>query len=442
MAKVVIIGAGNVELTRKILSDLFSCAELAGTLHIALHDVDPGRLATARHLASRLDAEAGARARIDAGDDRRPLLDSADFVICQFNIGGHDAVLRDFEISRRYGLRQTLGDTLGAGGIFLALRTIPEAVGLAGDMTELCPDAWLLNYTDPMATLCWAIRAATPLRNVAGLCYSVRDTHALLADLVGRELEEIDFLTAGVNHQAFVLRFESEGRSLYPELDLLMESDQELRGHVRSEIYRRFRYFPTESSEHAAEYVPWFLPHDQEVVRLGLPVDESLRRSARKLDSYERLRGSLATGEPLLARWKHFEMASEMIHSMITGTPREIHLTLPNAGLIDNLPAEACVEVPAVVDRSGVRPRRVGSLPVQLAALNRTFLNVVELTVTAALEDQRSAVYQAAMLDPNTSATLPVPAIERLCDELIDAHRALLPAGIVRGTPTTSGRAR
>ncbi|GAA2904387.1 alpha-glucosidase/alpha-galactosidase [Streptosporangium fragile] len=441
MTKVVITGAGNVELTRKILSDLFSCAELAGALHVALHDVDPGRLATAQALASRLDSETGARARVDGGEDRRPLLDGADFVICQFDIGGYDAVLRDFEIPRRYGLRQTLGDTIGVGGIFRALRTIPELVGLAGDMAELCPDAWLLNYTDPMATLCWAVRAGTPLRNVAGLCYSVRDTHALLADLVGRELEEIAFRTAGVNHQSFVLRFESEGRSLYPELDLLMESDQELRGHVRSEIYRRFGYFPTESSEHAAEYVPWFLPHDKEVVRLGLPVDESLRRSARKLDSYERLRGSLASGEPLLARWKHFEVASEVIHSMVTGTSREVYLTLPNAGLIDNLPAEACVEVPAIVDGSGVHPLPIGSLPVQLAALNRTFLNVVELTVTAALEEQRSAVYQAAMLDPNTSATLPVSAIDDLCDELIDAHRTLLPAGIVRGRRTMSGRA-
>ncbi|MET8049721.1 hypothetical protein ABZU75_19185 [Streptosporangium sp. NPDC005286] len=280
-----------------------------------------------------------------------------------------------------------------------------------------------------MATLCWAVHAGTPLRRVAALCHSVRDTHALLADLVGRELEEITFRTAGVNHQAFVLRCESEGRSLYADLDLLMEEDQELRGHVRSEIYRRFGYFPTESSEHAAEYVPWFLPHDKEVERLSLPIDESLRRRARKLDAYERLRGSLAAGEPVLAKWKHFEMASEVIHSMLTGTPREVYLTLPNAGLIDNLPEQACVEVPA------------GALPVQLAALNRTFLNVVELTVTAALEERRSAVYQAAMLDPNTSATLPLAAIEELCDELVDAHEAALPPGIVRGRPIASGRA-
>ncbi|GAB1817687.1 family 4 glycosyl hydrolase [Herbidospora sp. RD11066] len=426
MAKIVITGAGNVELTRKILSDLLSCTELAGTLHLALHDVDPGRLATAEALALRLDAETGARARIEAAETRSVLLDGADFVVCQFDVGGYDALLRDIEIPRRYGLRQTLGDTIGIGGIFRALRTIPEMLALASDMAARCPDAWLLNYTDPMAALCWAVRAATPLRRMAGLCHSVRDTHALLADLVGRELADIDFVTAGVNHQAFVLRFESEGRSLHPDLDRLIADDPD----VRSEIYRRFGHFPTESSEHAAEYVPWFLPHDAEVKRLGLPIDESLRRSARKLDSYERLRGSLASGEPLLARWKHFEMASEVIHSLLTGVPREVYLTVPNDGLIDNLTPDACVEVPARVDGHGIHPVPVGRLPVQLAALNRTFLNVVELTVTAALEERRSAVYQAAMLDPCTSATLPVAAVEDLCDALIDAHGPLLPAGI------------
>ncbi|WP_062432817.1 family 4 glycosyl hydrolase [Herbidospora daliensis] len=429
MTRIVITGAGNVDLTRKILSDLFSAPELAGALRVALHDVDPGRLATAEALARRLDTESGAHARIEAAAARPALLDGADFVICQFDVGGYDALLRDLEIPRRYGLRQTLGDTIGVGGVFRALRTIPEMLALAADMARRCPDAWLLTYTDPMAALCWAVRAGSPLRNVAGLCHAVRDTHALLADLVGRELAEIDFRTAGVTHQAFVLRFESGGRSLYPDLDPLIAGDDD----VRSEIYRRFGHYPTESSEHAAEYVPWFLPHESEVRRLGLPVDEALRRGARKLDAYERLRGALASGEPLLAQWKHFEMASEVIHSMVTGTPREVYLTLPNEGLIDNLPPAACVEVPARVDGAGVRPVPIGALPVQLAALNRTYLNVVELTVTAALEQRRSAVYQAVMLDPATSAALPPAAIEALCDELIAAHGALLPPGLRGG---------
>ncbi len=441
MAKVTFVGAGNVELTRKILSDLLSSPELAGGLRVALHDIDPGRLATAETLARRLDAETGAGAVIEAATDREAALAGADFVICQLDVGGYDAALSDFEIPCRYGVRQTVGDTLGLGGIFRGLRAVPVLLGLARDMVRLCPQAWLLNYTDPMATLCGAVLAGTPLRRVAGLCHSVRDTHALLADLIGRELGDIDFLTAGLNHQAFVLRFESLGRSLYGDLDLVMADDPELSGHARAEIYRRFGYFPTESSEHAAEYVPWFLPHEKEVLRLDPPLNEGLRRRARKLDAYERLRGALAAGEPVLARWKHFEMASEVIHSMLTGTPRQVQLTLPNDGLIDNLPPGAGVEVPALVDGDGIHPVPVGALPVQLAALNRTFLNVVELTMTAALEERRSAVYQAAMLDPNTSATLPLAAIEAVCDDLIAAHAAYLPAGITR-LPVGGGAGR
>ncbi|GAA4904298.1 alpha-galactosidase [Nonomuraea thailandensis] len=433
MAKVALVGAGNVELTRKILSDLMSSPELAGSLRVALHDIDAGRLATAETLSRRLNAEAGAGATIEAGADREAALAGADFVVCQIDVGGYDAALSDFEIPHRYGVRQTVGDTLGLGGIFRGLRAMPVLLDLARDMARLCSDAWLLNYTDPLAMLCGAVVAGTPLRRVAGLCHSVRDTHALLADLIGRELDDIDFLTAGLNHQAFVLRFESEGLSLYDELDLVMAADPELRGHVRAEIYRRFGYFPTESSEHAAEYVSWFLPHEKEVLRLNPPLNEGLRRRLRKYDAYERLREALAAGKPVLARWKHFEMASEVIHSLLTGTPREVQLTLPNDGLIGNLPAGACVEVPALVDGAGIHPQPVGALPVQLMALNRSFLNVVELTTTAVLEERRSAVYQAAMLDPNTSATLPLADIEAVCDDIIAAQAAYLPGGITHG---------
>ncbi|GAA2897045.1 alpha-glucosidase/alpha-galactosidase [Nonomuraea rubra] len=433
MAKVALVGAGNVELTRKILSDLMSSPELAGSLRVALHDIDAQRLATAELLSRRLNAETGAGATIEAGTDREAALAGADFVVCQIDVGGYDAALADFEIPHRYGVRQTVGDTLGLGGIFRGLRAMPVLLDLARDMVRLCSQAWLLNYTDPLAMLCGAVVAGTPLRRVAGLCHSVRDTHALLADLIGRELDDIDFLTAGLNHQAFVLRFESGGQSLYDELDHVMAADPELRGHVRAEIYRRFGYFPTESSEHAAEYVSWFLPHEKEVLRLNLPLNEGLRRRLRKFDAYERLREALAAGKPVLARWKHFEMASEVIHSLLTGTPREVQLTLPNHGLIDNLPASACVEVPALVDGAGIHPKPVGALPVQLMALNRSFLNVVELTTTAVLEERRSAVYQAAMLDPSTSATLPPADIEAVCDDIITAQAAYLPGGITRG---------
>jgi alpha-galactosidase len=435
MTKVAFVGTGNATLTRKILSDLFTCADLRGTLRVALHDVDPDRLRVSEVLARRLDGEARAGALIEAEHDRKPALDGADFVVSQLEVGGYPAILRDFEVPRRHGVRQTVADTVGLGGIFRGLRTVPALVALGYDMAALCPQAWLLNCSDPMATLCSAVYTGSPFGRVVGLCHGVRDTHALLADLVGRDLAEVSFVTAGVNHQAFVLTFEADGRSLYPDLDAVIRADPALRHQVRTEIYRHFGYFPSESDAHAAEYVPWYLRHDAEVARLGIPVDDHLRRCGHDLDRYERLRRALAAGDRLLPRWKPPEMAFEVMHSIITGTPRRVSVNVANEGLVDNLPAHACVEVPAVVDGAGVRPAPVGALPVQLAALNRVFLNVVELTVAAAVEESRSAVYQAAMLDPNTAATLPAGRIVALCDELIDAHAGLLPDGITAGPP-------
>src|SRR5579862_10065355 len=229
-----------------------------------------------------------------------------------------EAALRDFEIPHRYGLRQTIGDTIGIGGIFRGLRTIPVLVDIAQDMAEACPQAWCLSYTDPMAMTTWAVRAATPFRRLAGLCHAVRDTHAMLAEAVGRELSDISFLTAGVNHQSFVLRFEADGRSLYPDLDARLADDPQAAHNVRAELYRRLGYFPTESSEHAAEYVPWFLRHDDQLARFAIPQEEYLRRSGKKLHAYEGARRALAAGRPLLIRWQHLELASEVITAMLT----------------------------------------------------------------------------------------------------------------------------
>jgi alpha-galactosidase len=430
MTKIVFIGAGNIELTRRILSDLFVAPELQHRLRIVLDDTDSERLATAEAIARRLENETASGSVIEVSSDRRRALDGADFVICQLEAGGYQAALRDFEIPHRYGLRQTIGDTIGIGGIFRGLRTIPVLVDIAQNMAAVCPQAWCLSYTDPMAMTTWAVRSATPFRRMAGLCHAVRDTHALLAEVVGRDLSDISFLTAGVNHQSFVLRFEAEGRSLYPDLDARLAADPQADHNVRVELYRRLGYFPTESSEHAAEYVPWFMRHDDQLAHFAIPQEEYLRRSGRKLHLYEDTRRALALGRPLLIRWRHLELASEVVAAMVTGTGREISLTVPNDGLIPNLPAQCCVEVPAWVDGRGVRPVPVPDYPVQLAALNRTFLNVVELTVHAALEGRRSYVYQAAMLDPNTAASLTLAAIRDLCDDLIEAHGRLLPDGI------------
>jgi alpha-galactosidase len=302
-------------------------------------------------------------------------------------------------------------------------------VGIADDVAEVCPRALLLNYTNPMAMLPWAIQLGSGFQRVVGLCESVRDTQRFLAGLVEVPVDQIRFVTAGVNHQAFVLTFQHQGQDLYPRLDEAIERDPELRRRVRVELYRRFGYFPTESSEHSAEYLPWFLRHDELIERFRIPVGEYLRRSEDNLDEHADLKGRLDSGKGFEIEPTH-ELAWEVIHSIETGTERIVHGNVRNSGLIENLPAGSCVEVPCLVDRAGVQPLPVGALPPQLAALNRTFLNVVELTVLAALEQRRDHVYQAAMLDPNTGATLTPDQIVALCDELIEAHGDLMPEGI------------
>jgi len=351
-------------------------------------------------------------------------------VVNEIQVGGFEATLRDFEIPTRYGLRQTIGDTLGVGGVFRGLRTIPVIVAIANDMADVCPDALLLNYANPMAMLTWAVWEGSRFSNVVGLCHSVQNTHDELAAMVGVPADEIDYLTAGLNHQAFVLRFERDGESLYPLLDRAIEQDPDgLARRVRVEIYRQFGHFPTESSEHSAEYVPWFMGHDEEIERYRIPVDEYLRRSRENLDEYEDTKRALAEGRELPLEGED-ELAPRYIHSLVTGTPRIEYGNVRNDGLIDQMPHGSCVEVPCRVDGDGVHPIAVGALPVQCAALNRTFLNVVELTVRAALEERREHVYRACLLDPNAAATLTIREIHRMVDELIEAHGELMPAGI------------
>src|SRR5919197_4709562 len=425
--KIAFVGAGSVEFTRMLLGDILSYPELRD-IHLSLFDIDAERLRTADGVARVTAQEAGAKPVIDAHLDRRRALDGADYVVNMIQVGGHAATLIDFEIPARYGLRQTIGDTLGVGGVFRALRTIPVMQGIAADMAEVCPDAWLLNYANPMAMLCWATYAGTPLARVVGLCHSIQNTTLGLSELVGVPFEEITFLGAGVNHQAFILRFERQGEDLYPRLDEAIARDPELRRRGRVELYRRLGYFPTESSEHSSEYVPWFLRHDELVERFRVPVGEYLRRSEDNLDAYEEVRRRLDGGEELEVA-PTGELAWEVIHSIETGSRRVVYGNVRNRGLIDNLPEDCCVEVPCLVDRAGVQPVQVGALPPQLAALNRTFLNVVELTVRAALEQRREHVYHAAMLDPNAAATLTLDQIVMLCDELIEAHGDLIPEG-------------
>ncbi|SFJ40886.1 alpha-galactosidase [Streptosporangium canum] len=428
MARIVLVGAGSITFAKNLLSDILTFPELAEST-IVLHDIDPERLATAEAMATWMVAELGVGARIEAHIDRRAALDGADYVINEIAVGGLAAVQRDFEIPARYGVRQTIADTLGIGGIFRALRTIPVMVSIGNDLAELAPGAVLFNYTNPMSMIPWAVYAGTPFRNVVGVCHAARDTQATLARMVGVPEKEISFVTAGVNHQAFVLRFERDGENLYRRLDELIEASPELRRRVRVEIYRNFGYFPTESSEHGSEYLPWFLSRADQVERYRIPVGVYLDWLADGFAEYESQKHSLDQGKGVTIE-RGDELASLAIHSIETGTPRLIHGNVRNAGLIANLPADACVEVPCHVDRAGVQPTRIGELPTQLAALNRATLNVSELTVKAALEGRRDHVYQAALLDPNTAASLPVHRIRELVDELIAAHGDLLPEGV------------
>ena len=434
MPKVTLIGAGSVEFTRNVLADLCTFPELHGSLTVTLHDIDSERLATAERVANYTSERTGAGARIEAHLDRRAALDGADYAINEIQVGGYDATLKDFEIPQKYGLRQTIADTLGVGGIMRGLRTIPVMVGIGNDMAELCPHGLLLNYTNPMAMVPWGVYAGTPFKNVVGVCHSVRDTHEHLAKLVGIPEGEIAYMTAGFNHQAFVLKFEHRetGEDLYPRLREVLERDPLQLQRVRVEIFRRFGYFPTESSEHSSEYVPWFIRHDDQVERFRIYVGDYIHRSEENLDEYARIKGALDPGGQGFEIMPTSEVASEIIHALETGVPREVYGNVRNGGLIENLPEECCVEVPCLVDKNGLQPTRIGRLPVQLAALNRTFLNVAELTVRAALEQRRDHVYHAALLDPNTAATLTTEQIVAMCDELIQAHRDLMPEGIRR----------
>jgi alpha-galactosidase len=426
--RIVFIGAGSVEFTKNLLGDILTFPELAAS-EIVLHDIDPERLQAGAAIAHWTNTAVGGAARISSTLDRRAAIEGADYVINMVQVGGHEATLLDFELPLSHGLRQTIGDTLGIGGIFRALRTIPVMLGIARDMAEGSPDAWLLNYTNPMAMLCWAVYEGSPIDRVVGLCHSVQGTTRRLAELVGVPFDDVTFLGAGINHQAFILRFERDGENLYPLLDEAIDRDPELARTVRVELYRRFGYFPTESSEHGAEYVPWFMRHDELIERFRIPVGEYVQRSEENLREYERIRSALAAGDGFEIE-RTLEYASLIIHSIETGAERVVYGNVRNDGLIDNLPRGCCVEVPCLVDRAGVQPTHVGVLPPQLAALNRTFANVCELTVRAALDGRPEHVYHAAMLDPNTAASLTLDEIEALVDELIEAHGDALPEGL------------
>ncbi|MGI3781886.1 MAG: alpha-glucosidase/alpha-galactosidase, partial [Janthinobacterium lividum] len=395
-----------------------------------LHDVDAERLAVARGTADQVAGRLGRRPEVVATLDRREALDGADFVINLIQVGGIDATRVDLVVPAEAGLRQTIGDTTGIGGVFRALRTFPVLSGIAADMLDLCPDALLLNYTNPMAMNVWWLSAVAPQLRVVGLCHSVHWTVHDLCELVGVPMEGTHFRAAGVNHQAWLTEWSRDGRDLYPRLREVIAADPELERRVRVEIFRRVGWYPTETSEHSSEYLSWFLRSDAQVRRFRLEPLEYLGISEQNVAELENARAALAEGRPLDLDEKAAEYAPQVIHSILTGTVREIHANVVNRGLIDNLPEGAVVEVPARVDAGGVHPIAVGPVPAAGAALNRDYLSVAALTVEAALIGDPELVRQAVLVDPNASSTLTPAEIWALCDTMTAAHAHLLPRSL------------
>ncbi len=428
MARIVFVGAGSTVFARNLLGDILGHEELAES-EIVLFDIDGGRLATSELVARRVADSLDAPAKVTVTTDRRAALDGADYAINMMQVGGYEpCTVTDFEVPKRFGLRQTIGDTIGIGGIMRGLRTIPVLRSLCDDMEDLCPDVWFLNYTNPMAINCAAINRMSGIRTV-GLCHSVQGTAFELSIDLGIPNREIDYVAAGINHMAFYLRFERDGEDLYPRLRERAERGEvPPHNQVRYEILRRLGYFVTESSEHFAEYVPWFIKRDRPdlIERLHIPLDEYPRRCVAQIAGWEAERARLEAGGPIEVQ-PSFEYAATIIRSIETGKPRVVYGNVANDGLIDGLPEACTVEVPCLVDGNGVQPTRIGALPPQLAALIRTNVNVQELAVEAALTGRRDHVYHAAMLDPHTAAELDLDAIHTLVDALLDAHGAWIP---------------
>ncbi|GAB4523500.1 MAG: alpha-glucosidase/alpha-galactosidase [Anaerolineae bacterium] len=432
MATIAFIGAGSTVFAKNLMGDILGFPELADST-FRLMDLNPERLKTSEIVAHKVNEALGARATIEAMTDRRAALDGADYVICMIQVAGYKpGTVVDFEIPKKYGLRQTIADTLGIGGIMRGLRTIPVLVDIAHDMEQVCPDALFLNYVNPMAMNQWALSRATPVKTV-GLCHSVPHTAGELANDIGVPVEDIDYRVAGINHMAFYLKFQrhSTGEDLYPLIHKVVEEGRVPDwNRVRYDMFKRLGYFVTESSEHFSEYVPWFIKRDRPdmIEQFNIPLDEYIRRCEVQIAGWEALREELEAPDSKIDVERSVEYGSLIIHSMETGIPRTVYGNVPNTGIITNLPEGCSVEVPCLVDANGIQPTHIGAIPPHLAALMQTNINVQALTVEAALTCKREHIYHAAMLDPHTAAELSLDQIWSLVDDLIEAHGDWLPA--------------
>ncbi|MHB9134119.1 MAG: alpha-galactosidase [Armatimonadota bacterium] len=430
MPKITLIGAGSVVFARNIMSDCLSYPELADGTYV-LYDIDEGRLRTAEKMANRLAQAWNVKPTIIATNDACVALEGADYAVNMIQVGGYQpSTVIDFEIPKKYGIRQTIGDTLGIGGIFRALRTIPVMMDYGRLMEDVCPDVTFLNYVNPMSMNTWAMIEGTGIKTI-GLCHSVQGSYRHLCEAVGVNPDEVNYTCAGINHMAFYLTLEHNGEDLYPRIFDKVQSGEYAPDwdRVRLDMMLRLGYYITESSEHFSEYSSWYIKRDRPdlIEKYNIPLDEYPRRCIGQNESWNNMAADLEAGKGFENLHRSSEYGSRIIHSMETGEPTVIHGNVLNHKLIDNLPENCCVEVPCLIDKNGIQPMKVGSLPPHLAAMNRTAINVQELTVMAALTGIKDLVYHAAMMDPHCAAELSLDEIWSLCDDLFEAHGDWIP---------------
>ena len=435
MAKITFMGAGSTVFARNVLGDCMCAEPLKGST-LALYDIDSDRLADSAGMLENLNRNLQGRMTIESYlgvSNRRAALSGSRYVVNAIQVGGYKpSTVIDFEIPKKYGLRQTIADTLGIGGIFRTLRTLPVMLDFAHDMEAVCPEAWLLNYTNPMCMLTAGVLRGSAIRTV-GLCHSVQGCAPTVLGHFGIKPKNLQWKVAGINHQGWLLEVTDGGQDLYPEIKRAY-AQAKANGTlpkwdlVRLELMDRFGFYLTESSEHSAEYTPWFIKsrYPELIEQFNIPLDEYPRRCENQINGWKKMREEIV-GNQALTHTRTHEYASHIMEAMETNVPYKLGGNVMNTGLIPNLPAKACVEVPCLADRSGITPTFVGDLPEQCAALNRTNINPQILTVEAVLTGRKDLVYQAALLDPHTAAELSIADTVSLCDDLFAAHGDMLP---------------
>ncbi|SFO88938.1 alpha-glucosidase/alpha-galactosidase [Salibacterium halotolerans] len=431
MTKVTFIGAGSTVFAKNILGDCIVSPKLQH-LEIALYDIDKKRLHESEQMLIHLTRKYNSKIEITVYDDRKTALHGASYVINAIQVGGYDpSTIIDFEVPKKYGLEQTIGDTNGIGGLFRNLRTIPVMLNIAKDMREVCPEALFMNYTNPMSALTKVMTEYGGIHTV-GLCHSVQMCVPELFQLLDMDDTGVTSKIAGINHMAWLLEVQRDGVDLYPEIKRRAKEKQK-KSHddmVRLDMMEKFGYYLTESSEHNAEYYPFYIKRNypKQIERFNIPLDEYPRRCVAQLNEWEKRRDEFVENDQLTHE-RSKEYASYMIEAMEHNEPMTIGGNVMNHNrLIPNLPEDACVEVSCVVDASGITPEYAGKLPQQLAALNRNAINTQIMSVEAAITGKKEHVYQAAMLDPHTAAELSPDDIIALCDELIERHGNWLPS--------------